>query len=179
MFLVEHNRTKSFKFRSVIPHEWFSNAVNWNHRLHMIEARSTATSRLSLSCGKPQQHQWFGCKKWSSLWIGSGIINPTLSIISFHVFSLHVFLTCLVRGYLFIFESWKKNIFLVSYTLLIWGGKIYQVVRFFQKIRKNGKSSISSELLEICGHDKYVKCSSWDALSDDNNLVNIWSTFVA
>ena len=46
----------------------------------------------------------------------------------------------------------------------------------FEKNQKNIEPIVSSEVLELCGNDKYVKWSLDITLSDGNILVNIWST---
>ena len=43
---------------------------------------------------------------------------------------------------------------------------------FTQKKAKKEKSNISSELVKLREQQKFVKCSSGDALFDENNLVN-------
>jgi len=69
------------------------------------------------------------------------------------------------------------------------GGEVVPEVRRFSKKKKTSgekkgkkektiKPIVSSEVLEVCENDKYVKCSLCASLSDGNILINIWSTLV-
>ena len=66
------------------------------------------------------------------------------------------------------------------------GGEVTTEVRRFykknwgksEKMKKEIKTTVSFEVVEICGIDIYVKCSLEAVLSDENVLVNIWSTLV-